>query len=267
MQAAAASYLATRGKFTRSSLGLTQTLVARRDAGLALTVSGDAITQSAALPAFALTLSRDAYASLRLDLQGWRRFADGDTLSGNVRLSQGIAGRATPTGGQVPNSQAGASNTYTKFEARLAWRTLLDPSTNLVINARGQTSFGAPLLLSEKAALAAIDGISAATPGTFDADSGLVLRDELARTFTLKSRSGPIELTPYLFSSVGFGWLEQPDKPTRRFDIQAVGAGMRWNVPLGGALVRVSMDYGRCFCASVLARDGNRFNLSTSVAF
>jgi hemolysin activation/secretion protein len=261
-QAAAQSFLDSLGAFSRGSLLLTFLPVVSHSRSIALTIGGDLIAQRTSLPFFSLGLNHDNYVTLRLGAQAWRRFASGGFIASDLHFSQGVGGRTQPAQGAVPFSQTDARNDYTKLDGRITLRTRLDRTTHLTITARGQSSFGRPLFLSEKISLAAPDAISTTLPGGFEVDSGGTLRNELSHAVTLRHGSTSAILTPYAFSGLGFGWRERRNMSARSASAEALGAGLTFALPLNGKLFNARFEYGRCFCAKATGADSNRVNLS-----
>ena len=267
LQAAGKSYLNSRGHFDKVGLGVNASPVARHDRLLSLSLGLDAIAQSQVLPFFGVTLNRDEYTSLRLGVQGWRRFADGGYVSGELRLSQGLLGRAQPTGSAIAYSQAGARTDYTKLDGMVSWHAMLDANASFTLSVHGQASFGTPLFVAEKLTLAANDAISGTLPGGLAVDSGMVARQELARNFALQGKAAAFVLSPYVFSSAGQGWIEQQAHPTSSFVVMALGAGVRMTGQIGHLHPVFGLEYGHCLCATAQAIDSDRLTLSATLGF
>lgn len=259
------NYLDALGHFTRLGVGLGAALVAGHDQNLSVALEADRTRQSVTLPVFALTLNDDDYISARLSLRGWRRLASGGSLSGSVRLTQGLARLETAV--PVPPSPSGPPTHYTKLDGRFTWKAALDQATSLTLTARGQTSFGKPMFVSEKITLAAPDGISAARPGELSVDQGLVLRDELARTVTVKSSVGLLAVSPYVFVSTGFGWTENAAQSMRSFAVQALGMGLQLGWQGARTRAGIVVEYGHCACAAGRGTDDDRLNISVNLGF
>ena len=267
LQAAGQSYLNALGHFEKVGAGLTAAPVARHDRSLLVSLGLDTIAQSQALPFFAVTLNRDDYTTFRLGVQGWRRFADGGYVSGEIRLSQGLLGRAAPTGSAIPYSQAGARADYTRLDGMIGWRANLDAHAGYTLSVHGQSSFGAPLFVAEKLALAANDGISGTLPGGLAVDSGVVARQELSRNFAMQGKTAAFGLAPYAFSSAAWGLVEQQAHPTSSFLAMALGAGVRLTGQIGALHPTFGLEYGRCLCAAAQGNDSDRINFSAALGF
>lgn len=265
-EAAHPAYLSSAGSFTRYGGALNKVIVANHHARLALSLGADRVVQTRSLPYFGVVLDHDDYASLRLGAQGWRLFADGASLSGEVHFARGLAGRKAPAATGTPGSGSGARTGYSRLDGRLAWRAALDRRTSFTLAARAQTSFGQTLLLSERMALASPDGVSATLPGGLDFDSGMTLRDELARAIPISGRGWELDAAPYLFSAIGLG---RPSRSTAQQQgsqaVQALGGGLRANARLGATRARFAIEYGRCLCPASLGRDESRVNVSLAL--
>ena len=267
VQTADHSYLNSLGHFEKVGAGLIAAPVAGHDRSLLVSLGLDTIAQSQALPFFAVTLNRDNYTSLRLGVQGLRRFAEGGFVSGEIRLSQGLLGRTQPTGSAIAYSQAGARTDYTKLDGMISWRATLDANASFTLTLHGQSSFGTPLFVAEKLTLAANDGISGTLPGGLAVDSGAVVRQELSRNFALQGKAAAFGLSPYAFSSAAWGLVEQHAHPTSSFLVMALGAGIRLTGQIGRLHPTFSLEYGRCLCATAQGNDSDRLNFSAMLGF
>lgn len=260
-------FIDSLGRFARFGASLNAALVARRDRGLMVSLGEDTISQRQELPFFKYELNRDKYTSLRLNVSGWRQFANGSYATTEVLFSRGLAGRAEPAVSATPFSQAGARTNYSKLSGRINWHINLDGQLNLNFTARGQVNLGAPLFVSEKLSLAASDGISATTPGGLIMNSGVTFRQELARTISIPTGTKALQANPYVFSAIGFGWTGVARDNPSSFDVQAMGFGARWLVGIGPVQARLATEYGFCLCAAASGVNSQRLNVSIGLGF
>lgn len=267
LQTASESFLNSLGHFARFGTTLTTASIAGHDRALFLSLGVDTITQHQELPFFSYQLNRDHYTSLRLGAAGWRRFADGSYVAGELLLSRSVAGRAVPAASEPPFSEPNARPGSSKLNGRFSWHVNLDAKTSLALTMRGQSSFGKPLFVPETLSLAAADGISAASPGSLITDSGITLRKELAREISLRLGTKTIAVSPYLFSAVAIGWNAKTSSNPSNLDVQALGFGTRWLHKAGSTQVRFAVEYGWCQCTAVNGAGSSRINLSIGLGF
>jgi hemolysin activation/secretion protein len=102
----------------------------------------------------------------------------------------------------TPLSRAGADATFQKLEVSAGYRRAVGPF-NVAFTARGQTSFGDPLVVGEQVGIAELNELSAFASGTLNGDSGWVLRGEVGRPFEIQARGIPVTLRPYAFAGAG----------------------------------------------------------------
>jgi hemolysin activation/secretion protein len=126
-------------------------------------------------------------------------------------LSQGLPGLGARGAGQAtaddPISRAGASDEFTKFEARLRWRQDLPAQFALDITLHGQFTRD-PLMNSEKFTIGGPADISGLDLGAFSGDDGWAARVELQHAFATLGPSPTF--TPYLFAARGQAWTLDP---------------------------------------------------------
>jgi hemolysin activation/secretion protein len=160
------------------------------------------------------TLSSDDLRILRLSSDAtWRRDS-GAELSGRAILSLGLdafgarsARDATP---DEPLSRQGADADFQKLEVAVGYTQPLPRSFGLQLYARGQTSFGQPLALSEQIGIASLEELSTFDAGTIGGDSGWIARADLTSTHSIDDWRVPLILTPYVFAATGAVYLEEP---------------------------------------------------------
>jgi hemolysin activation/secretion protein len=162
----------------------------------------------------------------------------------------------------VPLSHLGASSHFSRIEGQLSLREPIGRAT-FILTARGQSAFGRPMFLSEQFTLASADGVSALTPGSVNADSGLSVRAELSRTLLPVGQRG-WALQPYIFGASGLGWLHRATAAeTASLSLQGLGAGLRLYPDARRGRLAFSFELGRSFGRGLLAdEDRLRANLS-----
>jgi hemolysin activation/secretion protein len=161
------------------------------------------------------TLSSDDLRILRLATEAtWRREA-GDELAARAILSFGLDAFGARTADDVgpndpPLSRQGADADFQKLEVALGYTRPLAPPFALELAARGQTSFGEPLALSEQIGIASFDELSTFDAGTIGGDQGWVARATLTAARGIEGWRMPLILTPYAFAATGAVYLEDP---------------------------------------------------------
>lgn len=224
-------------------------------------------------------------------------FAPGNALV-TARLTgsfgiDGLGARAAPPVGSidVPLSRDGAGPAFQKLEAQLGYNQPLLDHLTLDFRARGQTSFGQPLLRSEQIGLAGGGALSTFDSGLIQGDAGYVVRGEtqfpFATAFTLPfavpslppqqgsglptgdTTPGAAVITPYAFGAFGQVTLEKPSA----LEIASIrgmsyGLGLR----LGAApqssfsAMNIAIEYGRYERSAGLG-SGDRLTFSTTFQF
>lgn len=172
---------------------------------------------------------RDPYAPLYSDdlrilrLAGeatWRR-ESGAELSGRAILSFGLDAFGARTQDDVgpngtPLSREGADASFQKLEVAVGYSRPLRGPFGLNLLARGQTSFGEPLALSEQIGIASFEELSTFDAGTIGGDQGYIVRADLTATHAIERWRVPVILTPYAFAATGAVYLEEPTALERR---------------------------------------------------
>ena len=252
------------GEYERGLVRLHLPLILDRRQQLAITGTVELTSQSLSFPEFGLAFSRDHYATWRMGVD-WRKDFARTRASLVATLSQGLAGRAATTA--LPFSRQGTDNHFTRLEgtARLTMPLTADFALDLV--ARGQTSFGQPLFLSEQFALDAASAVSSFPGGSFNADSGATLRGEL-RYPPMALRG--LHIAPYLFGAHGWGWLARPAAGEQAF-ITAAAAGLGTRVNFAGLpgfrRLRASLgfEFGHQFSNVAGRASGDRASLTVAI--
>jgi hemolysin activation/secretion protein len=197
---------------------------------------------------------------------GW-----GGTLFAKAILSFGIdafgARSGTPT---LPLSRAGASPDFQKFEALVDYSQSLLPHLGVNLYARGQTSFGQPLVLTEQIGLASFQELSTFDAGTLGGDSGWVVRTELNSPWSVTLNAAALAIVPYVYGATGMLYLANPSALERAsLHVSSLGVGVRLGssvVTQGLPQAAVTLEYGRRFRSDTLP-DDNRFTVVSSLRF
>lgn len=265
--AAAANTPATLATFSRGQFGvkfpLHRTYRDTVDARLGVEI----ITQNLHAPQFSIDINRDSYSALRLAIASR---AQGDRVSQSFSLtfSQGLAGRSTTA--SLPSSRQGARNAFRSLQGAIGISAALPGNFTLGLTARGQTSFGQPLLLPEQFALDAEDAVSVFPGGSFNVDSGATMRAELAPPAARLGTEGGF--APYIFVAGGVGSLARAT--TVEMDtVKSGGAGFGARINVGGIIgsragsTSIGLEFGHQFSNRRDLAGGNRVNATASTRF
>ncbi|HEX3882632.1 MAG TPA: ShlB/FhaC/HecB family hemolysin secretion/activation protein [Stellaceae bacterium] len=265
---------ATTGDFKRFALRASYPLV--RSRAETLTLSGTAEWDDETLTAigFGTRLYEDDYAAGRFGVHDLIELPWGAIAMLDGTYSHGLTGRSGTT--LLPLSQQGASSIFNKLVAVASLRQPLPEAFELDLIGHAQTSFGAPLMLSEQFGLDGPDALSGFASGTFSVDQGLTLRAEFARPFALSLGAlggmPPLGLSPYVFGAFGYGQIVQPTAVQKgSIDAGSAGIGIRsttvaltTGLPVGSTL---GLELARRFSDVPGVRGGYRANLALNLTF
>lgn len=262
---------ATTGDFKRFALRASYPLV--RSRAETLTLSGTAEWDHETLTpiGFATKLYEDDYAAGRFGVHDQIELSWGASVVFDGTYSHGLTGRDGTSA--LPLSQQGASPVFNKLNAAAILRQPLPEAFELDLIGHAQTSFGAPLMLSEQFGLDGPEALSGFASGTFSVDQGLSLRAEIARPFTLALGGvPPLGLSPYVFGAFGYGQVVQPTTVQKgSIDAGSAGVGIRSAVatletvlPVGSTL---AVEFARRFSDVPGARGGYRANVALNLTF
>ncbi|WHQ68593.1 ShlB/FhaC/HecB family hemolysin secretion/activation protein [Methylorubrum extorquens] len=269
------SGLQTTSDFERLSFRLRYPWLRSRTANFYSEVALDVTRDELGLvvPAAIAPISLDRLRVVRLSGLGDTRFENGGLLAGSATLSLGIDGLgarsaadATPI---LPLSRLGANAEFQKLDALLSYtQPLFDP---LVVGlyARGQTSFGQPLLRSEQIGFASFQELSTFDAGSIVGDSGFVFRGEVSAPFKVQPEGIPVSAAPYVFGAAGTLFLERPTGLEKAvLHVASLGLGVRLlsQPDPTGTLTTLTLEFGRRFRDDTLP-DANRFTVVGSVRF
>jgi hemolysin activation/secretion protein len=240
----------TVGVFERWAMRTSYPVIRERAGSLALEGSFEAITQYNTAIDFNTDLDRDRYEVTRAGADGGFLLPWGASVHADAIVSHGIGGRdqtdAENTG--VPLSRLGAEPVFTKINGDVQFVQALPEAFTLTTIARGQSSLGDPLLLSEQFSLDAPNGISSFPEGTFTVDQGWTVRGEFSRAFSWRYEAIDANVAPYVFAATGKGYLVMPTAvETASVTASAFGVGVRtgFNELLGFSGLTASIEYGK----------------------
>ena len=260
----------TVGSFTREMVRLSVTAIRSRNQTLNFTSDYELITQSEKLAQFAVQQSRDHYLVWRLGVNSQRNLGS-VSVSADAVFSRGLAGRDGSL--TLPTSRQGAVADFTNLEGSVHASVPVPSGFALDITARGKTSFGKPIFLSEEFALDAANAVSSFPSGSFNVDTGATLRAELR--YPLLTLGHALTIAPYLFGGGGWGWLARPTQVeqngTGYYTAQSAGLGSRINLSglpwMKGAAATISFELGHQFSNVANRSGGQRVTLSAGVRF
>ncbi|WP_183504278.1 ShlB/FhaC/HecB family hemolysin secretion/activation protein [Methylobacterium brachythecii] len=266
----------TTSDYERLSFRLRYPWLRSRTANFFSEVAFDATREELGLvlPAMTVPLSLDRLRIVRLSGEGDVKLDSGGIISGRSTLSLGIDGLgargiadATPI---LPLSRLGANAEFQKLDT---WITLTQPLPEGFVfgfYARGQTSFGQPLVRSEQMAIASFQELSTFDAGSLGGDSGWLVRSEVAHPFSVNLEGRPATVSPYVFGATGQLFLERPTiLEASKLDVSSVGLGLRLAAlldPTSATEANLTLEFGRRFRSDALP-DANRFTVLGSIRF
>jgi hemolysin activation/secretion protein len=224
----AAGTPASEGDFQRFVLRAAYPLIRTRAQTLMLQAAYEWNEETLAPDGFPTDLYKDSYHTLRFQAQDaffiepW-----GASAVATGIFSQGLAGRGggSVTMSGIPLSRDGASPVFSKFDADLRFTKPLSDAVQLALIGRGQTTFGAPVMLAEQFSLDGLDALSAFASGTLEVDEGATLRAELSHDMAIDLRAVRTTIVPYIFVAGGVGVLNRPTA-VEQTTIRAGSAGV-----------------------------------------
>jgi hemolysin activation/secretion protein len=264
---------ATSGDFKRFALRAAYPLVRTRDQTLSVQGTAEWDDETLTPIGFPTKLYEDDYGAGRFGVHDAITLSSGASAVLDGTYSHGLAGRGGTAA--LPLSQQGASAVFNKLNLAASLRQPLPEAFELDLIGHAQTSFGAPLMLSEQFGLDGPDALSGFASGTFSVDQGLSLRAEFARPFALSLGAlgglPPLGLSPYVFGAFGYGQIVQPTAVQKgSIDAGSAGIGLRSaaaadvGLPLGSTL---SVELARRFSDVPGLRGGYRANLAVNLTF
>jgi hemolysin activation/secretion protein len=263
---------ASLGTFDRFALRLHDPVIWTRSSSLNVNASVEYVMQQLAAPAFGITLNSDRYGVIRVGPDYAMSLPWGAGLQMGAVLSQGLGGRteADAIASGVPLSRAGAGPDFTKITGSARVSQPLPADLRLDLIGLGQLSMGKPMMLSEQFALDGTEAVSAFAAGTFNVDQGATLRAELVRPFAARFDAVGATVSPYVFGSVGRGWLlDVTAVEQSTINAGAVGFGARSTVDVaaGSSGLGFGLELARQFTDVAGLRQGWRANVNAMVTF
>ncbi len=258
----------TENGMVRASLRVARPWVRSVDATVIVQATVDAISQRVTATGFDRALFSDAYAAARLSLEGQTLLSAGTTLSGALRLSQGLGGirSAFHVDDAVPGTRVGASSDFSRVNANLALGTSVGRMT-VSLASRAQSSFGKPLFGSEQLTLDGTDALSGLSPGRYAVDEGATLRSELGTMFGFPG----IAVAPYALAALGWGRVHQPtavEAPTLRAAALGVGVRLRiFGAPSPGRSALLVLETAHAQLAGLVTQRLARVNVALTWNF
>lgn len=225
---------------------------------------------------FIYDVSHDRFSVIRFSGEGMSEipwWELGARATGLLIYSHGLGGRTAwdaPIFGN-PLTRPGSGPNFNKlaFKARLDMG--LPENFRFSFVARGQTSFGQPLMISENLSLDSNDAVSGFAAGTLNVDRGLTLRSELSRPFIVESLGVGGAVAPYLFGAWGRGVHEWPGFPfePKRLRVETFGAGIRADTSITGSPFgeSASIEFGKDFSNIPFRENGYRLNFAFNVRY
>jgi hemolysin activation/secretion protein len=170
---------------------------------------------------------------------------------------------------EVPLSRQGASPDFQKLEIAGSYVLPVTERLTAAISGRAQTSFGQPLVSSERFGIASAAELSTFDAGSLGGDSGWVVRAELQAPNTVALAGLPLQVTPYAYAGTGALYLEEPtalERSTLRVSSLAVGVNVTRVFDARFSSASLTAEYGRGFRNDDFD-DDNRFTLIGSYRF
>lgn len=263
---------ASLGTFERFALRMRDPVIWTRSSSLNVNMSAEYVMQQVDAPAFGVTLNNDRYGVVRMGPDYAMSLPWGAGLQLGAALSQGLGGRsgADAAASGVPLSRAGAGPDFTKITGNVRVSQPLPAEFRLDLIGSGQLSMGKPMLRSEQFALDGPEAVSAFSAGTFNVDQGATLRGELVRPFSARFDAVGATVSPYVFGSVGHGWLFNATNVEQSvISAGAVGFGARSGVDVAAGATGLSfgLELARQFTDVPGLRQAWRGNVNAMVTF
>lgn len=204
----------TRSKFDRQSFRLIYPWVRSRKVNVSSQFALDMSQESQKQLETNQMIFKDKVTALRAGVNLSYIHDGGAATSMGLVLSRGLDALGARTAADVtadlPLSREKGDAVFTKLNASLSHERMIGKNLSLNTSARAQTSFGKPLLASEKFGIVGPSELSTFDSGKLSGDSGWVVRGELSRAHQVRLGSLPVRLSPYLFAGVGGIRIYQP---------------------------------------------------------
>jgi hemolysin activation/secretion protein len=202
----------------------------------------------------------------------WRR-ANGGVLTAGAIASFGLdalGARSVSAGSpDVPLTRADAEPDFQSLAAAVSYAQSLTDRLAFSLFARGQTSFGQPLVQSEQIGIASFQELSTFDAGTIGGDSGWVVRGDLLSPWNVETARLPLLVTPYVFAATGRVTLEEPTALERAsLRASSLGVGLELSTLLDPQFSQATVvfEFGRAY-QNGSEPDENRATLVASYQF
>ena len=222
----------TSSNFNRTSLRVFYPFIRSRQANLSGTFSIDRQSETQDDLAVDAQVFEDRMGVLRLGVSGSWQNDRGSAVFGGLTLSRGqdwfgAISQADAAASGDNLSRIGADVDFSKLAGSVGYRTPLGNNFGLSLAGRFQSSFGDPLLASERFTIVGTDGISAYESGVLQGDNGWVVRAEVSYGYETQLGEMPVMLSPYAFAARGEVTNENPTAvEVRTEDASAFGIGV-----------------------------------------
>jgi hemolysin activation/secretion protein len=263
---------ASLGTFERFAVRMRDPVIWTRSSSLNINLSVEYVMQQVLAPAFGVALNNDRYVVLRLGPDYATSLPWGAGLQLGANLSQGLGGRtaADAVASGIPLSRLGAGPDFTKITGNVRVSQPLQNDIRFDLIGSGQLSMDKPMLRSEQFVLDGPEAVSAFAAGTFSVDQGATFRGELVRPFSARFDANVATVSPYLFSSIGRGWVFNATSVEQsKINAGAIGFGARSSVDAATGLPGLSfgLELARQFTDVAGLRQGWRSNVNAMVTF
>ncbi|MCI9868907.1 ShlB/FhaC/HecB family hemolysin secretion/activation protein [Rhizobium skierniewicense] len=262
------------GVFERWAFRSLYPLIKTRQTTLTLTGSFEITDEKQTAPDFGVTTSLDRLRVFTAGFEGSHSLDWNAIVSGGVLVTQGTdwfgartAVDAAASG--VPLSRQGSRPDYTKIEADLRYEQVLPGDFTGAAILHAQQAISGPMPAGGQFSLQGDDALSAFDAGTLMADTGISVRGELGRVFSLADLGLTATASPYLFGAAGVGKIKAPTAvETSRLTATSFGAGLRFNFnsAVTGLWSFATIELGRGN-SSIAGNDDTRITASWNIKY
>jgi len=248
-------------------LRLGDTLIKTRLESLDITAAVEQIDETNNLPSFDEFISHDRYMAARLGANYAQTASPIGFWSVVANLSHGLGGLGSLSLADVGHfSRAGASDSFTKFNAQFSDVVPLTKSIDFRIYANGQSTFGHAVFRAEQFALEGASAVSAYVGGETAVDEGITARAELSGRVATDAGKNPVFLAPYIFAAGGTGRINEPTA-VELGDIRAAAFGLGLRANLARPALLLNVEYAHGISNYAVIGTANRVNFTTSLRF
>ena len=224
--------LATTSRYQRVSAKLSYPVILDQTTNLTARFGFDDTDEINRATAFDFTLYHDHLEVLRAGLDYGKTFLGGVQLSGGMDLSQGFRGLWSRNASDARYgdaiSQAGASDQFTKLQARIHLYQEYDNGLAWDVSGRGQYAATGKLMNAEKFVIGGAGDLSGSDSGGWSGDHGWSARAEfqydMARYFNMPG----LAMKSYVFAARGQIYIQDPSAGELAVDgATGFGVGLR----------------------------------------